>query len=353
MKKKLAVIIGRFQMFHNGHMELFQKAFDECDHVLALIGSANCRLTSKNPFKVETRTMMLYASLVEAFGNRTYMNDLYVSSVDDNPAEALWEASVIDEVNEAIEYYGGEHEVIIYGHDKDASSYYIRSFPWKVVEVENKTKLDATDIRELWFANDQQVNDEIKAKVPEAVYRYLRDYWEKDDDRQADWQYYQDERKKFAGYPYPNTLTFNCGDSVVECAGHILLIQRKHAPGRGAWALPGGFKENTETFFECAIRELYEETNLRVSKNVVLGSVVDTHMFDNPNRSQGIPRCSLAVHIKIKPDPDGKMPRANGCDDAAEIQWALISDILDGNIQLYDDHSDIVRHFVTRNTGKR
>lgn len=40
----------------------------------------------------------------------------------------------------------------------------------------------------------------------------------------------------------------------------VLLIQRKIWPFEGKWALPGGFTKETETVYECARRELKEET---------------------------------------------------------------------------------------------
>ena len=64
-------------------------------------------------------------------------------------------------------------------------------------------------------------------------------------------------------------------------------------------------------------------------------------LFDSPNRSFGIPRNTVAVLIKIQPDPDGKPPRANGGDDAAKAEWFDIVDALN-NIRLYGDHADII-----------
>lgn len=58
----------------------------------------------------------------------------------------------------------------------------------------------------------------------------------------------------------------------------ILLIERKHAPFEGQWALPGGFVEGEETLLQAAERELAEETDLH---SVVLNPVA---MFDQPGR---------------------------------------------------------------------
>ena len=85
-----------------------------------------------------------------------------------------------------------------------------------------------------------------------------------------------------------------------------LLIRRKHDPFAGSWALPGGFKNNKESSLDCAFRELTEETNVRVAEKVLRGSIVQTKLFDDPNRGMGIPRNTLAVHIRIDLNFDNK-----------------------------------------------
>jgi bifunctional NMN adenylyltransferase/nudix hydrolase len=158
---------------------------------------------------------------------------------------------------------------------------------------------------------------------------------------QDDWAFYQKEKVTFGNYPFPETLNFNCSDAILECQGHVLLIQRKFAPGRGAWALPGGFRNQRETFLDCAIRELIEETNVRVPEKVLRGSIVKTELFDDPSRSFGIPRNTMAVYMRINPNPDFSLPRANGADDAALCKWVPLTDALN-TIQMYDDHKDIL-----------
>jgi len=43
---------------------------------------------------------------------------------------------------------------------------------------------------------------------------------------------------------------------------HVMLIQRKVWPFQGQWALPGGFCKDSESMYECAQRELHEETGV-------------------------------------------------------------------------------------------
>lgn len=42
-----------------------------------------------------------------------------------------------------------------------------------------------------------------------------------------------------------------------------------------SWCLPGGKQEYNETIFECAIREMKEETNLDIADMYVVGAVDD------------------------------------------------------------------------------
>ena len=61
-------------------------------------------------------------------------------------------------------------------------------------------------------------------------------------------------------YPRPAVTV-----DIVVCTGElsdVLLIQRKHAPFEGCWALPGGFIEMEETLEAAALRELEEETGV-------------------------------------------------------------------------------------------
>jgi bifunctional NMN adenylyltransferase/nudix hydrolase len=208
----------------------------------------------------------------------------------------------------------------LFGHMKEGNNY-LKWFPdWKFRDIEAQYNVNATHIRQTMY-------ETYDSAMPKTVH--------------DDFKYYEKEKVTFANYPFPETLNFNCADAVIECQGHVLLIRRKFAPGAGAWALPGGFKNRDESFLDCAVRELQEETNIRVPEKVLRGSIVKTQLFDSPKRSFGIPRNTLAVYFRINPDPNGSLPRANGADDAAECQWFPITQVLN-TLELYDDHAAII-----------
>lgn len=118
----------------------------------------------------------------------------------------------------------------------------------------------------------------------------------------------------------------------------IMLIQRKlvDSEGRpnieaGKWALPGGFVNPNETAFECAKRELMEETGVEIIHLEHFG------VYDQPGRD---PRGWIIsnAHFAIVPEDKLKYRQAN--DDADEVQLFSIKEVL--NLDLAFDHAQII-----------
>jgi len=312
---KLGVFIGRFQPLHEGHIEAISNACKQVDLLLVLIGSANQCRSVKNPWTYDERLEMFKEKLVLVDRRIEILplNDYQYSATQ-------WMA----DVRASVEYIQEKHKItsapILFGHMKEGNDY-LNWFPdWKFKNISAKYKINATTVRQ----NMIMQND---PKFPATVLQ--------------DWHFYNKEQELFKNYPFPETLNFNCSDAILECQGHVLLIQRKFAPGAGCWALPGGFRNNKETFLDCAIRELQEETNVRVPEKVLRGSIVKTQLFDSPTRSFGLLRNTFAVYMRINPNLDYSLPRANGADDAATCKWVPLTDALN-LYELYDDHAAII-----------
>ena len=152
-KKKLAVVIGRFQPFHNQHLYLVENALEVADKVLVIVGSINQPRTPKNPFTFEERFDMISSALVES---GISVDKFSIEGVEDEVDESEWEEEVKSKI---IAQDVSSDDVVIIGHSKDKSSYYLKSFPeYDFVEVPVKVELNATDIEIYRLAKEQFVS---------------------------------------------------------------------------------------------------------------------------------------------------------------------------------------------------
>jgi len=336
-----AVIIGRFAILQIGHEALIKQAKAKYDRVIVLVGSANRRRNLKNPFET---------SVIESW-IKDIDNDILVASINDYTYdENKWITQVETVVNSL-----AQGTITLVGHTRDDSSFYLKEFPnWGFEEVPALCgDICATELRNLYFSltalsgNIEYLRDFVPPKVAEYLKEFVdtKEYLDLIEER----KYHEAEMDKFKDYPYKETLKLCCADMVLVCSGNVLLIQRKFAPGKGTWALAGGFVNGNETFEDCAVRELYEETGLTIAFKVIRNSIKSYKTFDNPNRNQGIPRMTNAYYAEIDPDYVGqgkyaKLPKVKASDDAQDAKWIPLADIK--NMQLFDDHADIIDFFT-------
>lgn len=79
--------------------------------------------------------------------------------------------------------------------------------------------------------------------------------------------------------PVPGTQLAVCDDE------GVLLVRRGRAPARGRWALPGGHMEAEESPEASAVRELEEETGVRVHPGAVRVVATNSAMLDGERYS--------------------------------------------------------------------
>ncbi len=60
-----ALIIGRFQPFHKGHLQLVKSILKECDELVIAIASAQFNFIEKDPFTAGERILMIHEALKE------------------------------------------------------------------------------------------------------------------------------------------------------------------------------------------------------------------------------------------------------------------------------------------------
>ncbi len=84
-----ALIIGRFQPFHKGHLEVIRKVASECDHTIIGIGSAQYSHTMDNPFTAGERHLMISETL-----KSERIDNISIIPVEDINRYSAWVAHV-------------------------------------------------------------------------------------------------------------------------------------------------------------------------------------------------------------------------------------------------------------------
>ena len=335
------VFIGRFQPFHVGHLHNIAIGLESCEKLIILIGSAFRARTIKNPFTFAERKQMILADLMAV--NPDWRDRIIVEPVSD------WfydEQAWIDEVRSRVEKHAAESSVAIVGHEKDASSYYLHCFKnWGFVEVSNFKEYNATEFREAMFHSQKLLTKDYLVNVGEesknTSYHFLSDFMKGKTYRAllSEYHYLQDYKASWRHGPFPPV--FVTLDALVTCNNHILLVQRKHCPGKGLWALPGGFLDQDERIEDGVFRELVEETNIDVSLDQLRKSLKGVRVFDYPERSL---RGRIITHVgQIKLNSKHELPKISAADDAEDARWVLFDDFWKMSEQMIDDHYQIVR----------
>jgi bifunctional NMN adenylyltransferase/nudix hydrolase len=334
MKYDYLIFIGRFQPFHTGHESVIRKALQLSDKVIVLVGSAYQPRTVRNPWDFNEREALMRSVFSDEENRRilafplldqTYNNQLWIKSV---------QQLVAGVVHNKI---ASKPKIGLIGHQKDSSSEYLNSFPqWEREEVENYKNISSTDIREAYF-NDGTILDSLSTNVAIELEKFktTKAY------EQVANEFHFVKKYKSAWDNAPYTPTFITVDAVVIQSGHILLIERKAQPGRGLMALPGGFLDANETLKSAIIRELREETRIKVPAPVLAGSITKTQVFDDPYRSARGRTVTHAYLIELKGD---KLPKVKGGDDASKAFWVPFAEVKPE--LMFEDHFHIVQAMV-------
>ena len=104
--------------------------------------------------------------------------------------------------------------------------------------------------------------------------------------------------------------------AIIERDGKILLLKRNQNPFLNSWNLPAGFVEVDENPGQAAIREVLEETGLRIDPV----KLEDIYFYDDDPRGNGILivfRCKI-IDGKLSESCESSTPAFYGRGDAPE-----------------------------------
>lgn len=332
------VLIGRFQPLHNAHCEIIKRAEQLAHQLIIIVGSAKQPRTFKNPFTSREREQMIRAATVNCS-----IPVQVAHNVDTIYNDQAWAYRVQSIVNS---YTRPTDKIAIIGHKKDrTTSTYLDMFPqWPLEQIDLVEPLDATSVRSLFFQRVNNLNF-IRSVVPNTTLDFLNEFQTDQVDAFNDIifgrEFDQTYQQQFSHLPYKPI--FSTADTVPIQSGHVLMVKRRSYPGKGLWALPGGFV-NADTDMsvqDAALRELKEETGIKVPLPVLRGNIVDSRVFDAVNRSS---RGRTITHVFKIVLPNGPLPKVKGSDDAEKAKWIPIADV--DPEQCFEDHWEIISYFT-------
>ena len=334
-KFDIAVLIGRFQPFHNGHAALLTKALETAPQVVVLLGSAHAARNAKNPFTWDERAAMIAATLDEHTQQRVRF-----LPVRDYYDDRRWGDAVVAAI---MANFTSSARIALVGHLKDASSHYLNRFPgWEFVAAPQCGEIDATSIRQIYFESDcwPATQALLGRLMPLSVVHYLKGWTHLPQFTQLREEHLSIEENKRIWGSGP----FVTVDAVVTAADHVLLIERGRSPGKGLLAVPGGFLEPRERLLQGAIRELREETGLALLDSLIEKALKSVTVFDHPDRSL---RGRTITHAHWFDLGDCRLPEVTGADDAAQARWVPIAELSGMEALFFEDHFNMLDHFLS------
>ncbi len=346
----LAVYIGRFQPPHSGHHYVMKNAATIADRVLVLIGSSTASRSVRNPFTLQERIHMI-GHMTAGLGSTLTCRGIADSAYNFHD----WLIRVKNEAYKLARDEGvAAPRIVLAGAFKDDTSFYLKYFPeWELSAVPVYKDLSSSAIRDALYSESRSIEGQT---VPEGEEIFLRDNldesvracladWKKTESFSAfcrERAFIDDYKAKWADSPFPPT--FVTTDAIVICLGHVLVIKRGRHPGKGLFALPGGFLDSKETIQNGCLRELKEETHLDLP--YLQTYIKDQNVFDHPHRD---PRGRMITHAFLFDLVNEKqLPAVKADDDASDLLWMPLQDLERSESLFFNDHAQIIRYFLNR-----
>ncbi|MFC1691510.1 nicotinamide-nucleotide adenylyltransferase [Nanoarchaeota archaeon] len=148
------LFLGRFQPFHNGHLEIIKQAFTKVDRLIILIGSAQYSRQPDNPLTANEREEIIQATLLDLG-----IENCEIIKLDDINSDAEYVGYVEKNIPKFDIVFTGENE-LNYNLFSEAG--------YKVERTDRLGGWEATIIRDM-IKNNQDWQELVPKKTAEML----------------------------------------------------------------------------------------------------------------------------------------------------------------------------------------
>lgn len=327
-----AIIIGSFQPFHNGHVDLVKEALKNNDRVTIIALDEKCSIHS--PWSPVEVWNMIALSLTDDI-DRIDVSFVENLKYDDR----RFYIDLIDEIKQV-------KNPVLWTSDYGNIEYNLvlrTKIPVYKYAIVSDEAVKSSQIRKDFVSGEPElINDKVHPEVFNYLIQNRNDNAIKFIDLYNDHHFSESYKSTVSKYD-PVYMT---ADAVVTRSdGKVLLVTRGKNPGMDKLALPGGFLDKNERLENAAIRELIEETKINIPNYALQKKIVANKVFDDPKRSLRGRVITNAFHFDLSDYSNTII--IEGADDAKKADWYDLRD-LNGEV-MFEDHYAILMHFLGNN----
>lgn len=358
------LMLGRFQIVTLGHLAGVIAMATAARLCAIGVGSANQSRDTRNAWSAQERIEMWRAALPSEILERTRF-----FAQEDLGNSLRWASAVENRMARVLRDEGldpDSADIALFGHRKDATSFYLDDFPnWILEQLPNIDGINASDLRDTYLRMDdfEAWAQTARGRVPEGVIAWLGDFRDSDEfemlheeasrqDKAAEpWR----RRETRDGPGLPHDVIFNHATAVVVQGNRVLMQRRSTFPGKGYWALPEAPMHLREGEVQAAMRITLERTGIDVSETVLRKALKDSWTRTDPHRTAWGRTIAFPSVFLLEPVPKGRtpeerrksmaLPRVRASDDTA---FFTFDEVRRMRSEIYADHAIIIDQALER-----
>ncbi len=151
------LMMGRFQPFHLGHLELVNQILNDCDEVIIALTGSQFNYIEKDPFTSGERIEMIHQTLKE---NNIDLGRCYIVAIENQFNVATWASYLKSSLPHFDKVYSGNEYVVML----------LADFGYTVVPPQflDREQYNATKIRQM-IANDGEWEKLVPSSVSQII----------------------------------------------------------------------------------------------------------------------------------------------------------------------------------------